>query len=119
MSSCNLYVTIMAYDSSIFKNVTIMSYDLYCFLCVIVMTYDLYCFLFVSCRFVNAGARRAAVSSLEWMTSCTTDLSRDLTSGSTRGHHYASLYFSQELTEFTLPPYDQISTTSIPAINVS
>ena len=89
------------------------------FFCVIVMTYDLYCFLFVICRFVNADARRAAVSSLECMTSCTADLSRDLTSGSTRGHQYASPYFSQELTEPTLPPYDQLSATSIPAINVS
>ena len=47
------------------------------------------------------------------------NLSRDLTSGSTSGHHYASPDFSQEFTEFTLPPYDQLSTTSIPAINVS
>ena len=47
------------------------------------------------------------------------NLSRDLTSVSTSGHHYASPDFSQEFTEFTLPPYDQLSTTSIPAINVS
>ena len=46
-----------------------------------------------------------------------TDLSRDLTSGSTRGHNYVSPYFSQELREPTLPPYGQLST--IPAINVS